>query len=63
MSSNSRCDAGYEVLNQHESEIPANGKGNLTNTIERLVQLYQGTGRSDQADERKKKLAVRAASE
>ena len=48
--------AGYEGLQQREAKIPAPGKARLTEALERLVQLYEATGKKDQADAWRKKL-------
>jgi len=49
--------AGYEGMQQREDKIPANGKPRLHEALQRLVQLYESTGRPDQAAEWKQKLA------
>jgi serine/threonine protein kinase len=41
--------AGYEGLRQRKDQIPPQDKVSLTETLERLVQLYEATGRKDQA--------------
>ena len=41
--------AASEVLSEHE-------RGALTGTLERLVQLYEETGKKDQSDQWRKKL-------
>jgi eukaryotic-like serine/threonine-protein kinase len=48
--------AGYEGMKEREAKIPANGKKNLTDALERVAQLYDGWGKMDQADEWRKKL-------
>ena len=50
--------AGYEGMKQREDRIPAVGKPRLKETLQRLVQLYDATGRPDQAAEWKQKLAA-----
>jgi tetratricopeptide (TPR) repeat protein len=47
---------GYEGLKQRQAKIPAGAKVHLTEALERLMQLYDATGRKDQADELRKKL-------
>jgi serine/threonine protein kinase len=49
--------SGGEGLEQREDKIPASGKYNLKYAFQRLVQLYEVTGRPDQAAEWKQKLA------
>ena len=49
--------SGYEGLKQRREKIPAEHKPRLKQAVERLVQLYEGTGRPEQAAEWKKKLA------
>jgi hypothetical protein len=41
--------AGYEGLRQRKDQIPPQDRVSLTETLERLVQLYEATGRKDQA--------------
>ena len=57
--------SGYNGMKQREDKIPAEGKLRLKDAIQRLAQLYDATGRSDQSAEWKKKLAEfdKAASE
>ena len=50
--------AGYEGMKQREGKIPPIFKFRLTEAIERLVQLYEVTGKKDKADEWRKKLPV-----
>jgi hypothetical protein len=45
------------LIGQHEPGIPANGKLQLKGALQRLAQLYEATGRSDQAALWKQKLA------
>jgi serine/threonine protein kinase/tetratricopeptide (TPR) repeat protein len=53
---------GYEGMNQRAASIPAKGRTRLTDAIERLVRLYEGWGRKDQADAwRRKREAAHAA--
>jgi hypothetical protein len=49
--------SGYEGMKQRNDRIPAFGKPRLKETLQRLVQLYEATGRSNQAVEWKQKLA------
>jgi len=47
---------GYEGMKQRAAAIPANGKVRLTEAAQRLVQLYEATGKTDQANEWRKLL-------
>jgi hypothetical protein len=49
--------SGYEGMKQREEKIPAAGRPRLKEALQRLVQLYETTGRTDHADEWKQKLA------
>jgi serine/threonine protein kinase/tetratricopeptide (TPR) repeat protein len=49
--------SGYEGLKQRQDTIPADGTVRLKEALQRLVQLYEATGRPDQAAEWKQKLA------
>jgi eukaryotic-like serine/threonine-protein kinase len=49
--------AAYEGMKQREARIPMNGRPRLKETLQRLVQLYDATGRPDQAAEWKQRLA------
>jgi tetratricopeptide (TPR) repeat protein len=49
--------SGYEGLKQRQDTIPADGTVRLKEALQRLVQLYEDTGRPDQAAEWKQKLA------
>ena len=49
--------SGYEGMKQREAKIPPAGKPRLKETLQRLVQLYEETGRPAQAAEWKQKLA------
>jgi serine/threonine protein kinase/Flp pilus assembly protein TadD len=40
---------GYEGMKQREATIPPPGKARLTEATERLVRLYEATGRADEA--------------
>jgi len=41
--------AGYEGMKQREKTIPEQGEIRLPEAVERLVQLYEGTGKKDAA--------------
>jgi eukaryotic-like serine/threonine-protein kinase len=41
--------AGYEGLKQREQTVPEQGKIRLPEAVERLVQLYEATGKKDEA--------------
>ena len=41
--------AGYEGMKQREKTIPEQGKVRIPEAIERLVQLYEATGKQDEA--------------
>jgi serine/threonine protein kinase len=45
---------GYQGMMEHEAKIPPQGKIRLTEALERLVQLYEATGKKDQADKWRK---------
>lgn len=47
---------GYDGLKLHESQIPAESRSVLIDATRRLVQLYDGWGKKDKADEWRKKL-------
>jgi serine/threonine protein kinase/tetratricopeptide (TPR) repeat protein len=47
---------GYQGMKQREAKIPPQGKVRLTEALERLVQLYEATGKKDQADKWRKLL-------
>ena len=49
--------SGYEGMKQREDKIPVPGKPRLKEALQRLVQLYEATGRTDQAAAWKQKLA------
>ena len=49
--------AGYEGMKQRETNIPPEGKVRLNETLQRLAQLYDETGRPELAAESKKELA------
>jgi tetratricopeptide (TPR) repeat protein len=48
--------AGYEGMRQRGAQATATGKVRLAEALERLVQLYDATGRKDQADQWRKQL-------
>ena len=50
--------AGYEGMKAREAKIPAPGKPRLTEAAERVVQLYEAWGKTDQAAEWKRKLGL-----
>jgi serine/threonine protein kinase/tetratricopeptide (TPR) repeat protein len=52
---------GYEGLKQRESKIPAIGKLRMTETLERLVQLYEAWDNADEAAKWRAELAARKA--
>jgi tetratricopeptide (TPR) repeat protein len=52
---------GYEGLKQRQDQIPPRSKARLTEALERLVQLYDGWGKNDQADEWRKRRATETA--
>ena len=54
--------AGYEGLKEREGKIPANSQVCLTETLERLVQLYDVTGQKEKAAEWRKTLEARKES-
>ena len=45
-------------MKQREATIPPDGKVRLTEAIERLVQLYEVTGKTDKADDWRAKMPV-----
>jgi len=49
--------SAYHGMKEREARIPSAGKIRLQETLQRLVQLYEATGRLDQAAEWKQKLA------
>lgn len=48
--------SGYEGMKKRESQNPTDTKARRKETVQRLVQLYEATGQSDQAAEWKQKL-------
>jgi eukaryotic-like serine/threonine-protein kinase len=49
--------AGYEGMKQHEGQIPPQEKVRVTEGIERLVQLYEATGKPEETAKWRKLLA------
>jgi tetratricopeptide (TPR) repeat protein len=49
--------SGYEGMKQREDKISAAGKARIQESLQRLVQLYEATGRSEKVAEWNKKLA------
>ena len=53
--------AGYEGMKQREKTIPEQGKIRLREAVERLLQLYEATGKTDEAAKWRKELdAIKA---
>src|SRR5262249_18165086 len=53
---------GYEGMKGREKTIPPQGKIRITEALERLVQLYEATGKKDEATKWRKELeATKAA--
>jgi hypothetical protein len=52
---------GYAGLKQRQDQIPSQNKARLTEALERLVHLYDGWGKKDQADEWRKRRAPETA--
>jgi hypothetical protein len=48
--------SGYEGMKQREKTIPEQGKIRLPEAVERLVQLYEATGKTDEAAKWRKEL-------
>jgi tetratricopeptide (TPR) repeat protein len=53
--------SGYEGLKRHEAKIPPQDKARLTQTLERLVLLYESWGKNDRAAKWRKELEMREA--
>jgi eukaryotic-like serine/threonine-protein kinase len=51
--------AGYEGMKERESKIPPGGKVRLTESLGRLVQLYEATGKAEAAAKWRKELEAR----
>jgi non-specific serine/threonine protein kinase/serine/threonine-protein kinase len=49
---------GYEGMKPRAAKIPIEGKPRLAETLERLVQLYDGWGKPDQAKRWRRVLAT-----
>jgi hypothetical protein len=55
---------GYEGMKQRQVKIRAEARGRMSEALERLVQLYDATGKKDEAAKRRKELeAAKAASQ
>ena len=54
---------GYEGMKQRAAKNPANGEVRLTDALERLVQLYDATRNTAEAERWRKELAARKAAE
>ena len=50
--------AGYEGMKQREKTIPPQGKVRIPEAIERLVQLYEATGKKNDAARWRKVLQM-----
>ena len=50
--------SGYEGMSEREAQIPPVGKPRLTETIRRLVDLYDAWDKKDKADEWRKRLSA-----
>jgi hypothetical protein len=48
--------AGYEGLKKTEPTIPPQGKNSLPDAVQRLVDLYDATGKKDEAEKWRKQL-------
>jgi serine/threonine protein kinase/tetratricopeptide (TPR) repeat protein len=53
--------AGYQGMDQREATIPVQAKDRLTEALERLVQLYEATGKLEDAARWRKELESRKA--
>ncbi|HET6327787.1 MAG TPA: serine/threonine-protein kinase [Planctomycetaceae bacterium] len=51
--------AAFQGMKQREAKIPAQGKVHLTEAAKRLVQLYEATGKKDEAAKWQKELDTR----
>jgi hypothetical protein len=51
--------AGYEGMKKREATIPTQGKVRLAEALERLIQLYEATGKPDHAAQWRKELEAR----
>jgi eukaryotic-like serine/threonine-protein kinase len=53
--------AGYEGMKKQQAKIPPQGNARLSEAVERLVQLYEATGKKDEAAKWRKELdAIKA---
>jgi eukaryotic-like serine/threonine-protein kinase len=53
--------AGYAGMKKREAKIPPQGKVRLSEAVERLVQLYEATGKKDEAAKwRQEREAIKA---
>jgi non-specific serine/threonine protein kinase/serine/threonine-protein kinase len=50
---------GFEGLKKHENEIPKGDRVRVTQALERLVRLYEATGRASEASKWRKELEAR----
>jgi tetratricopeptide (TPR) repeat protein len=48
--------AGYEGMTKREAQIPPQGKARLTEAVQRLVQIYEATGKNDEGAKWRQKL-------
>ncbi len=53
--------SGYEGMKQRAAQIPSQGQVRVTEALERLVQLYEATGQTEQAAAWRKQLAAARA--
>jgi hypothetical protein len=51
--------AGYQGMKQREKTIPPQGSTRIPEALERLVQLYEATGKQDEAAKWRKELEAR----
>ncbi len=47
---------GYEGMKKREAAIPVTARGQLTKALERIVQLYEASGKPDEAEKWRKQL-------
>jgi hypothetical protein len=50
--------SGYEGMKQREGKIPARSKVQMTEALQRLVQLYETTGKRDEAAKWRQQLDI-----
>jgi eukaryotic-like serine/threonine-protein kinase len=55
--------SGFDGMKQRELKIPPEGKDRLTKALERLVQLYEATGRQEEVAKWRKQLEARKAAQ